>query len=279
MRQLVVETMPDGDGRITLEGRSFRYLVQVLRAAPGDSVDVRLPDGSLVSMTVLPFLPRDRVLFLQCAHSCTGSDALSGAREVVPGGCMGALVRPDAAFPDIILFQWILKGPKMDQVVRQATETGVRLIVPVAGERCMSREADLIGGGKTERWERIVREALQQSGSPVPTQLSSPVVLEDVPGILESHASGRKLLAVMLSEAPLARKTLHEYLGDAPQVTALAVGPEGGMSAAETRFLEQSGFVCVHFRTNVLRAETAALYGIAAAQSALLESEKWRLNV
>jgi len=272
MRQLVVASMPDANGRIILEGKPFRYLAQVLRVAAGDAVDVRLPDGTLASMTVLPVSARDKSLTLQLSYGPERKDAAQGAN-------MPALSSLDAAFPDIVLFQWVLKGPRMDQVIRQATETGVGMIVPVAGERCLSRDAESIGGGKSERWERVVKEALQQCGSPVATRLSPAVSLAEIPEILNRYASGRKLLSIVLTEAPLARKSLHEYLVDAPQVTALAVGPEGGMSAAETGFLEQSGFASVHFRTNVLRAETAALYSIAAVQSALLESEKWRLNV
>jgi 16S rRNA (uracil1498-N3)-methyltransferase len=61
-------------------------------------------------------------------------------------------------------------------------------------------------------------------------------------------------------------------------LAALAIGPEGGMSARELDLLASAGFSCVHFRTNILRAETAAIYALAAVQSALTESEKWQLK-
>ena len=37
--------------------------------------------------------------------------------------------------------------------------------------------------------------------------------------------------------------------------------------SAEIEFLKQNGFVPIHFETNILRCETAALYGIAAMQT------------
>ena len=49
---------------------------------------------------------------------------------------------------------------------------------------------------------------------------------------------------------------------------AIAVGSEGGISPEEVKLLEEKGlFVPVHFAVNILRCETAALYGIAAVQS------------
>jgi 16S rRNA (uracil1498-N3)-methyltransferase len=49
---------------------------------------------------------------------------------------------------------------------------------------------------------------------------------------------------------------------------AIAVGSEGGISPDEVKALEEKGlFQPVHFAVNILRCETAALYGIAAVQT------------
>ena len=52
---------------------------------------------------------------------------------------------------------------------------------------------------------------------------------------------------------------------------ALAVGCEGGIGPDEVELLMQGGFIPVHFAGNILRCETAAVYGIAAVQSMLGE--------
>ena len=55
--------------------------------------------------------------------------------------------------------------------------------------------------------------------------------------------------------------------GDISKI-AIAVGSEGGISPKEVEFLIQKGlFHPVHFAVNILRCETAALYGIAAVQT------------
>lgn len=271
MRQLVLDVAPDGNGRVRLGERDWRYLAQVLRKETGDVIDARLGDGRLRTMRIEAIDRRAKTVTLV---------ALDGDRDAdmpCAGESMPAISEMPPDFPPIILFQWILKGPRMDQVVRQATETGVCAIVPVAGERCLSSDADNVGGGKTGRWERIVREALQQSGSPVPTKVLSPVPPSGVKAAWNDLA-GRSSVALVLTEAPLARKSLHGYLCSAVGPVAIAVGPEGGMTQAEIALLTDAGFSCVHFKTNILRAETAALYGIAAVQSVLLESVNWQLK-
>ena len=286
MRQFLLDQPLEPGERVTLEGSDFRYLVQVLRLAPGDSVEARLPDGALVSLAVerldaraktvtlrRPAVPRVAGLPSVPEPGVSSGRAALGIRA---GESMPPLPEIPERFPRIILFQWILKGPKMDQVIRQATETGVSAIIPVSGERCLPREGD--SSGRAARWARIVREARQQSGSPVATVVASPVSVGAIAGIWADVSSGRRASALVLTEAPLARKTLHEYLDIGMEIVALATGPEGGMTAEELGALERAGFSAVHFRTNVLRAETAALYGIAAAQTAIMVSEKWQLK-
>ena len=285
MRQFILAVPPDRNGASTLGERDYRYLAQVLRKTAGDRIEVRLPDGTLALMRIdrLDRNAKSVRLILEpgagfsAVPPATGGEGLASGDAPVAGDSMPAIPEAPEGFPQLILFQWILKGPRMDQVVRQATETGVSLIVPVAGERCLSSEADNVGGGKTGRWDRIVREALQQSGSPVATRVLPPVAPSALGGLWRS-LSGPESAALVLTEAPLARRSLHEYLDTVLGPTAIAVGPEGGMTARELALLEEAGFACVHFKTNILRAETAALYGIAAVQSTLLESGNWQLK-
>ena len=271
MRQLVLQSGPGGDGKIVLSGGDYRYLVQVLRLKEGASVDARLPDGALARCRVDSLDARARRVSL----------VVEGARQAMPPGTgePGRNVAPAAShpesFPRIVLFQWLLKGPKMDAVVRQATEMGVVSIVPVMGERCVASEGS---PGKLERWERVVREARQQSGSPLATVIGPITKSSEVPESWERLRAAGRPLAFVLTEAPLALKTLHGYLESGADTVAVAVGPEGGMSASEIDLLVAAGFMPVHFATNVLRAETCALYAVAAVQNALLEYESWHRN-
>ena len=266
MRQLISQGFPDGNGRLKLGGREFHYIAEVRREAEGSILHVRLPDGVMRPFKIERLDRQKRELFLNLA---------------------GAAQAEDVALPQIILFQWILKARAMDLVVRQAAEVGASLIVPVAGRRCVPQ---IRAGERVERWERIVKEARQQSGSAVSTGVAPVTAADDVAEALARAGGGNVNLLLMLDEIADGGKALHEQVIAAKRAraaegceesafkAALAVGPEGGMTADERNSLASCGFLGVHFNTNILRAETAALYGMAALQSAIMELDEWRLN-
>ena len=70
-------------------------------------------------------------------------------------------------------FQFIPKPQKLELIVRQATECGVKNIVPVISEYTQKGSAQALSGDRIERLQRIVREARQQSGSPTDTRVLS----------------------------------------------------------------------------------------------------------
>ena len=124
-------------------------------------------------------------------------------------------------------------------------------------------------GAKAERLERIIREARQQSGSPVDTKVEQPVSLEEALQMWDDAREGRSACAFVLSEREDGN-TLRQTLEGSGKVelVGVAVGSEGGISAAEVeRLVEKGLFQPVHFAVNILRCETAALYGLAAVQS------------
>ncbi len=267
MRQFLLPFPPD-NGLIAVSGRDYRYLVQVLRLKNGDRFDGRLPDGAPCSLEVRSINNKKKTVLLAAGESAS-RDALLPGENMPPPQLPGN-------FPEIILFQWLLKGQKMDTVIRQCAETGVAGIVPVAGARSVA--AAVADGKKEERWIRIIREARQQSGSPVPTTVHPVVSPEAVPATMAALIGGKKYCAFLCTEAPLALKSLHQYLVHGAAAVALVNGPEGGLTAGETDLLVHAGFFPVHFQTNILRAETCALYGIAAVQNALTELETWRFK-
>ena len=82
-------------------------------------------------------------------------------------------------------------------------------------------------------------------------------------------------MGIFLHQEPLEKGSFHGYLGNKPDLTALAVGPEGGFSPAEVYMFLEAGFKPLILGNTILRTETAALYGTAALRIILLESEAW----
>jgi 16S rRNA (uracil1498-N3)-methyltransferase len=165
----------------------------------------------------------------------------------------------------------------MDLIVRQAAEMGIAGIVPFEAERSVPKLRE--GGGKIDRWERIIREARQQSGSAIPTSLSGPFSAEGLLSYWETlkgrYSCPLGLLFHQDPVKPLANIFLHDYLSKKPDLIVLAIGPEGGFAPGEvSRFLEAE-FKPLKIGDTVLRTETAALCGIAAVRIILLENTSW----
>jgi 16S rRNA (uracil1498-N3)-methyltransferase len=172
---------------------------------------------------------------------------------------------------DITLFQCLPKGKRFDTILRQCVETGVTRIVPVISENTVVSLSDEKRIEKMRRWEKIGKEALQQSG-----RIQS-ILLSPVTDIEQTSASFNEFdLKLFFHEQPLAHKGLHQYLFEERKHIALFIGPEGGFSKKEVRFLESSGFLPVWLGDRVLRVDTAALFAISSIQILLLERELWK---
>ena len=256
MKHFVLPALPNPDGIIRLYEGDYHYLVRVRRLKSGDCFDALLPDGVQVKIRILSTI--NGILI----GECQGSWSL-------------ALSQASSAIPPIALFQGLPKGSKMDLIVRQAAEGGVSVIVPFVS-RYSTASLNKPHNEKLKRWERIIREARQQSGSVTETSIRPPCNLD---GLLEYWESVKKEYlrpsGLILHQEPLARKSFQEYLGNNPDFVALAVGPEGGFSQDEISEFLTAGFKPLLMGNTILRTETAALYGTAAIKIILLERETW----
>lgn len=260
MRQLILDKMPDKKGIVSVEGSDFKYLRQVLRVKSGDMINLRLLDGTLQNSTVAAVDDKSKKILLQiCANASS---------ETVTRGVQADEIQTEVASlsQEYILFQFIPKPQKFEQIVRQATECGVKTIVPVIGEYSEKSSLLALQGNKKDRLEKIIREARQQSGSPVETVVTEAMTLGEALGRYERD------VAFVLYERQVEEGTsTAELLKTNPQAKkiGIACGCEGGISPNEIELLTKKGlFIPVHFSVNILRCETAALYGIAAVQVA-----------
>ncbi len=158
----------------------------------------------------------------------------------------------------LTLYQCSLKADKFEWVLQKGTELGVSCFVPVISERSIVRPAAALLK-KYERWRAILREAAEQCGrGRIPTLLD-PV---DWPAAV-AHATGLKLLPweTVHQSAP-ALPTVANVNRQHPQLIALLIGPEGGISEGEAVQAQAAGWQPVSLGPRILRAETAALAAV-----------------
>ena len=269
MRQYIASSMPDKNGQLTVSGKDFKYLCQVLRLKLGDIVQVRFPNQELSNMEVFKLQAKQLILVKTLSESVD---------KFLETGVSASSLE-NIKLPEIWLFQFLPKLQKMDGIIRQSTECGVSKIIPVLGE-FSGKDFNLKGDDfeKVNRWERIVKEARQQSGSAISTSVEKPLGIEDALKLWNENLQNG--IGFILHEASIAKKNIFSVLKENTNINkiGIAVGSEGGISEKEISILQENGFYLVHFKTNVLRAETASLYGIAAIQTAITELEEWHTH-
>ena len=259
MKHFILSVPPNPEGMIHLYEKDYHYLVRVRRLRPGMCFNAQLPTGDETQVRVLS--TADNILIGECVEK-QGQTAPEG--RSVPG-------------VPIALFQALPKGAKMDLIIRQAAECGVSVVAPFESEYSAVHLKD-DSPHKAGRWERIVREARQQSGSARETSIWPPCKLDTLLELWASHKERyERPTGILLHQEPLENGTLHGYLGNNPDFVVLAVGPEGGFSPKEVSLFMEAGFRPMIMGNTILRTETASLYGIAAIRTILLENEWWKL--
>ena len=172
-----------------------------------------------------------------------------------------------AAEPEITVYQAIPKGRRFDEAIRSLVQAGATRIVPLITERTI---VDPSGkDDKQNRWRRVAREAVQQSGATALVHIDPPTRLTDLP--IDSET-----LTLFLHTLPIADATLHGYLGSAPEAFGFVVGPEGGFSPKEVEWLLARDAYPVWLGPRVLRSENAGFFAVAAARTILLERGVWQ---
>ena len=289
MRQYISQKNLDKNGLLEIYGKDFRYMRQVLRLKAGDMVSVRLPDGNLRNMTLCRADDSEKKIVLQvCAAENEAEKNGKTCDSLNLNNSLGnrqVQNEDDDGQVEYYLFMFVPKSSKFDLIVRQATECGVSKIIPVSSD--FSQKGAEKMNFRGERFERIIKEARQQSGSAVATSVENAVSVNEMCEIWKSEiqksiSGDYGVFGFVLYERSEFTTDFDSAFEKAKTASkskrlkkcAVVCGSEGGISPDEIKKLLDCGFYAVHFKTNILRCETAALYGTAVLQNAA--SKAWR---
>lgn len=230
--RLFIDAPLTADAEVPAAPGQGHYLGSVLRRGPGDPV--RLFNG------------RDGEWAARVA----------GLRKDRASFAVERALRPQAPEPDIRLVVAALKRDAMDWLVEKATELGVAAIQPVFTRRSVVDRVNLT------RLSAIAREAAEQC-----ERLTLPAVAEATPLHAVLDAWDPAVPLVVAAERSAAPPVARAADGLRPPF-ALLVGPEGGFDGAELDDLRRRPFVSpAALGPRILRAETAAVAGLAALQA------------
>jgi len=220
--------------RAVLVGAHADHLAGVLRARVGQEFDLVTPTGVRLGKVI--GMDRDKIEF-------------ELGEEV-----------PAATAANVVVLLSIFKFDCMEWAIEKCTELGVSRIVPVISRRTESHLATA-AAKRVERWERIVRQAAEQSRRNSLPSISSPTKLKEALAVV----AGTR---IVLAETEHGR-LLKEVIACHPRGSdiALAFGPEGGWTDAELEMFGSAGWVAASLGNTILRAETAAIAAVAVVVS------------
>jgi 16S rRNA (uracil1498-N3)-methyltransferase len=223
--------------RATLIGSHADHLARVLRAQVGQEFDIATGAG----------VKRGRI-----TNIAQGRIEFELGEEI-----------PATATLNVTLLLSIVKFDRMEWAIEKCTELGAARIIPVIARRT---EAHLAAAAakRVERWQRIVRQASEQSRRASPPEIFRPMKLKEAVTLPGSH---RILLAE--SEHAVMLKDVLRSRSPGDDDVVLAFGPEGGWTATELDLFRGAGWVFASLGTTVLRAETAAIAATAIVLSEL----------
>src|SRR6202451_3153699 len=222
--------------RATLVGEHANHLARVLRARIGQDFDIAT--GNAVRRGRITFVGDERIEFE------LGEEV--SARS--PG--------------EIILVLAIFKFDRMEWAIEKCTELGVSRIVPAIARRTDSHLA-AASAKRVERWQRIARQASEQSRRIAPPEISDPIKVYEA---LTFSGAVRIVLAES-EDQTLLRDVVRPQTAN--QGIVLAIGPEGGWTDDELQSFQQAGWISASLGNTILRAETAAIAATAIVASAL----------
>jgi 16S rRNA (uracil1498-N3)-methyltransferase len=223
-------------GVAELTGADAEHLVRVLRAEVGQVYEIC--DNQDVYLAEIETARKSRVVF-RCQEKLAEPE-------------------PEAA---LVLVPALFKFDRFEWLIEKATELGVTRIQPfeaVRTERGLAEAAQK----RSARWERIAFEASQQSRrrrlpaiEPVRTLAEALAISANVKLLLDEGAASEPILR----RVPQRRS--------ATDTVALLLGPEGGWVPQERAQAAAAGWAPVSLGNTVLRAETAAVAGLAVVKA------------
>jgi 16S rRNA (uracil1498-N3)-methyltransferase len=156
------------------------------------------------------------------------------------------------------------KGDKLEWIIQKGTELGASSFIPFNAARSIVKLEQKKIGKKLDRWQKIAKEASEQSyRNKVPTVIE-PCQFNELLKIANDYDV--KIVAYEESAKQGEKKNLAKAFDELTDGSSLLAvfGPEGGLTEQEVSKLEELGFLVCSFGPRILRTETAPLYLLSA---------------
>ena len=227
--------------RVALPPEEARHLTQVLRLGAG--ADVRLFDGA--------------------GHEFEAR-VESAARTEVTVATVAQVTPVAESHVQLVLGLGMLRGRKIDDVIRDTTMLGVAAIQPLITARAEAASPGSARRAPLARWRHIAVASAKQSGRAVVPEVAEPLTFE----LFVRQPAHERERRILLVEPTVGTGHGFRALGatPAPDRATLLIGPEGGWTADEIATAVDAGFTPYTLGARTLRADAAPLAAIAVLE-------------
>ena len=156
-------------------------------------------------------------------------------------------------YPMFLVYVPFLQDDKMSYIFKHGTELGITDFVVVEYERCKYKLPKKDYEKKLLRWNKIIKEASEQSYRIHKPNLEKIISVKDIESIANVNivcsldkTGVKKICKVLTTE-------------NCNDTISLVFGPEGGLSKNEEDVLSDKGFIKTSLGNDVLRTETVPL--------------------
>jgi 16S rRNA (uracil1498-N3)-methyltransferase len=233
-------SLDPGDETVVLPRQEAEHLTRVLRLGVGDTVAVFDGRGHEFVARIASALRRDvRAQIVSRVEPAAESSVA------------------------MTLAQAVLKGDKMDEVIRDAVMLGAYAIQPIVTKRSETTVAALMRGARLERWRRVALASVKQSRRAVLPEIRMPLTLDIALG---EPAGGLRMMFVEPA-ADTGVEPIATLQGPpAPLDATLFVGPEGGWAPEEWTLASAHGVRLISLGPRTLRADAVPIAALSVLQ-------------
>ena len=152
----------------------------------------------------------------------------------------------------VIICQSLVNEQKMDLILQKGTELGAYEFYPYKAVNSVIKENNK-SEKKIVRWQKIVKEASEQSKRNIIPKVNKPIGINELIKIPASL----KLICTVNEVTKSIKRELQEHKNY--DTIIIVVGPEGGFTKQEEAKFIENGFIPISLGKRVLRTETASL--------------------
>lgn len=216
-----------------ITGDNAKHIAKSLRMKPGETLTLVTPGKEQLDCVISEVNPDSVTVEITSRKPCENE--------------------PDV---EITLYQALPKGDKMEYIVQKCVELGVSCIIPVISARCISRPDEKSLGKKQQRWQKIAKEAAQQSRRGIIPEIGKAVSFKQAVQICSNNEQN-----IIFYE--LGGESVKKLINKKPKSIGIFIGSEGGFEESEVELAKQNGIKTATLGKRILRAETAPLAALS----------------